>query len=202
VQQVGPGAVWQPGDASWQAMRQQCTNDSNYAGCLQSKLQAIAPPDAASFINWLNTQTNNLGWMTGFKKTGGTVGIGYVMYPLRANDNQEWLFVNGQPPAIDVDDLQNLPTADMQKDPAYLAMKKTAPDVALFPGDRSQSAGPAIKTLSGDQTRLVVAYSLLKGCHACAVLGSARFGFDFSSTGKLLDIKFLDIRQTTTGEDR
>lgn len=194
VQEVGPSAVWQPGDTSWQAMRQQCTNDSNYATCLQSKLQATAPPAAASFISWLNTQTNNLGWMTGFKKTSGTVGIAYVIYPLRANDNQEWLFVNGQPPAIDVDDLQNLPTAAMEQSPAYAALKKAEPNVTLFPGDRSQSDGPTIRTLSGNETRLVVAYGLLKGCHACAVLGRARFGFDFSSDGKLLGIHFLDVQ--------
>lgn len=198
VQQVGPSAIWQPSDASWQKIRQQCPVDSSYASCLQSKLQAAAPPAAASFIAWLNAQTNNLGWLTGFRKTHGTVAIAYVMYPLRANDNQEWLLVNGQPPAIDVDNLQSLPTADMEKDAAYASIKQAVPDVTLFPGDRGQSAGPTVRTLSGNGTRLIVAYSLMKGCHACAVVGRAHFGFDFSRDGKFLGTKFIDVQQSDT----
>lgn len=181
-------------------MRQQCPVNANYASCLQAKLQVAATPAAASFIAWLDKQTNNVGWLTGFRNANSIVGIAYVMYPLRANDNAEWLLVNGQPAAIDVDNLQSLPTADMEKDPAYAAIKKAVPNVALFPGDRGESAGPTVQTLSGNQTRVVVAYSLMKGCHACAVVGRAHFGFDFTSSGKLAGIKFLDVQQATSAE--
>jgi hypothetical protein len=195
AQQVGPDAIWEPKPADLQTMRQQCQTEQypNYSTCLLSKLRAAAPPAAASFMKWLDANTNNVGWLSGFRKTPGAVGIAYVVYPLRANSNQEWLFVNGQPPVVDVDDLQNLPKTEMERSPVYASIKKAAPDAILFPGDRGQSAGPSIEQLSGNQLRLTVDYYQQK-CHACARLAIARFGFDFSHDGKFLGSRFLDLQ--------
>lgn len=192
--QVGPEAIWEPKPADLQTMRAQCQTElANYSGCLLSKLKAAAPLPAASFMTWLNAHTNNVGWMTGFRKTPGAVGIAYVVFPLRANQNQEWLIVNGQPPVIDVDDLQSLPKKEMERNAVYVSIKRASSNAILFPGDRGESAGPRIQQLSGDQVRLMIDY-YLQECHACARLGTARFGFDFSKDGKFLGARFVDVQ--------
>lgn len=195
AQEVRPDAVWQPKPAEWQSVRTQCQGGpaSDYSSCLLLKLQGAAPPAAASFIKWLNAHTNNVGWLTAFHKTPGTIGIASVMFPLRANDNAEWLIVNGQPAVIDVDDLQSLPTADMERSADYQSLKKAHPDVSLFAGDRSGPAGPQIQKMANGQLRLIVGYPLLEGCHACAVLGTARFGFDFSADAHFIGSHFLSV---------
>ncbi len=195
AQDVGPDAVWQPKPAEWQNIRKQCQREqpSNYSSCLLSKLQDAAPPAAASFMKWLNAQTNNVGWLTAFRKTPGAVGVASVMFPLRANDNAEWLIVNGRPAVIDVDNLQSLPKADMEHSPGYQSLKEAHPNATLFAGDRSGATGPQIQNQAGGQTRLIVTYPLMEGCHACAVLGTARFGFDFSPDGHFLGSHFIAV---------
>jgi len=199
-QKVGPDAVWQPKPADWQNMRAQCQAEQypNYSKCLISKLQnAGAPESAIAFTKWLDEYGHgDFGWLTRYRKTGGPVGIAYVEYPIRANENQGWLFVNvnSEPPVIDPDTLAGLPETDMERNATYAALKQASPNVSLFPGDRSESAGPRIEQLNGNQMRIIVNYRLVQGCHACARVGIARFAFDFSEDGRFLGARFLDIQ--------
>lgn len=127
--------------------------------------------------------------MQGFRPLG-PIGVASVMYPFRANENNGLLIVNGEPPLVDVDALQNLPQGEMKADPAYQAMFKQHPDATLWPGDRASTDDLLALAFADGSRQLVAGYRVQAGCHACAVLGQAFFGFSFDAAGKLVSTKF------------
>jgi putative hemolysin len=196
-EKIGADAVWRPGMQFMQSVRQACSNaGSNYGDCLISQIPAAgAPPRAVAFSKLLERQSDGqIGYMTDFRKTG-RVDITYVYYPIRANENQGCLLVNGSPKIIDVDDLKLLAEDSMKSDPSYTSLASKNPEVAIFPGDRGGMTYPQVETLPQGGQRFIVSYYLLKGCHACARLGTASFAFAFESAGKFQGTKFLRIRK-------
>ena len=194
---IGAEAVWQPGMQFMQSVRLTCSNaGSNYGDCLISQMPAAgAPPRAVAFSRLLEKESDGqIGYMRDFRKTG-RVDIAYVYYPIRANENQGCLLVNGSPPIIDVDDLKLLAEDSMKSDPSYAAMASANPDVDIFPGDRGGTTYPEVEVLPQGGQRFIVSYYLLKGCHACARLGTAKFAFDFDSAGKFLGTRFVRVRK-------
>jgi hypothetical protein len=164
----------------------------SFSACFMNQIASSAPPAAASFSRMLFEQDNgNVGMMTAYKEYGN-VDAAQILYPLRANDNYALLLVNGDPNFVDVDDLQKLDRAAMEKDPKYQALKKKYPQADLWPGDRSgKNPWPQAKSLSGGGTQFIVAYLLINGCHACARVGSARFAWEFDSSGKFLRTTYI-----------
>ena len=194
---IGVEAVWQPGTQFMQSVRQACSNaGSNYGDCLISQMPgAGAPSETVAFSKLLEKESEGqIGYLTDFRKSG-RVDIAYVYYPIRANENQGCLLVNGIPRIIDVDDLKLLAEDSMKSDPSYAAMASANPDVDIFPGDRGGTAYPELEVLPQGGQRFTVSYYLLKGCHACARLGTASFAFDFDSDGKFLGTRFLRVRK-------
>jgi hypothetical protein len=157
-----------------------------------NQIASSAPPAAASFSRMLFEQpSGNVGIMTAFKDYG-PVDAAQILYPLRANDNYALLLVNGDPNFIDVDDLQKLDRAALEKDPKYQALKKKYPGADLWPGDRSgNNPWPQAKPLSGGGTQFIVSYLLINGCHACARVGYVRFAWEFDSSGKFLRTTYI-----------
>ena len=193
--EIGSGAVWQPGMQFMQSVRLACSNaGSNYGDCLISQMPgAGAPPKAVAFSRLLERESDGqIGYMRDFHKTG-RVDIAYVYYPIRANENQGCLLVNGSPPIIDVDDLKLLAEDRMKSDPSYAALASANLKVEIFPGDRGGTTYPEVEALPQGGQRFIVSYYLLKGCHACARLGTASFAFDFDSAGKFLGTRFLRV---------
>jgi putative hemolysin len=198
--QIGADAVWQPGMQFMQSVRQACSNaGSKYGDCLISQMPgAGAPAKAVAFSKLLEKESDGqIGYMTDFRKTG-RVDTAYVYYPIRANENQGCLLVNGSPQIIDVDDLKLLTEDTMKSDPSYAALASKNPDVTIFPGDRGGTAYPKVEALPQGGQRFIVSYYLLKGCHACARLGTASFGFDFDSAGKFRGTRFLRVSKLPT----
>ena len=194
---IGVEAVWQPGTQFMQSVRQACWNaGSNYGDCLISQMPgAGAPSEAVAFSKLLEKESEGqIGYLTDFRKSG-RVDIAYVYYPIRANENQGCLLVNGIPRIIDVDDLKLLAEDSMKSDPSYAAMASANPDVDIFPGDRGGTTYPEVEVLPQGGQRFIVSYYLLKGCHACARLGTASFAFDFDSDGKFLGTRFVRVRK-------
>ena len=194
---IGAEAVWQPGMQFMQSVRLACSNaGSNYGDCLISQMPgAGASPKAVAFSKLLEEKTDGqIGYMADFRKTG-RVDIAYVYYPIRANENQGCLLVNGSPPIIDVDDLKLLAEDTMKSDLSYTALASKNPEVTIFPGDRGGTAYPAAEALPQGGQRFIVSYYLQKGCHACARLGTASFAFDFDSAGKFRGTEFLRVRK-------
>ncbi len=189
---VGPEAVWRPDEQAVANIRRVCRGDS--AGeCLVQQMTSGAPPAAVEFARSIHGE----GWLHDFRKVA-RVDIAYVEYPFRASANDGWLLVNGSPPAVDVDNLQKLPKAEMAENLAWSQMSASHPGAALFRGDRGGNMDPlAVVHVDGSQD-FVVAYKVLDGCSTCAQLGVAFLGYESSPKGKLTGTEFLDF---TPGAD-
>jgi hypothetical protein len=178
------------------ALRAECAKQppEQYGECLVMRMPgAGASPAAVAFTDELKKRTGQVGFVRGFRNVG-RVDIAYIDYPLRANENQGWLLVNGNPPMIDVDDLSALPKTKLEADAAYVVLAKQYPSVALFPGDRAMgNTQPKVQTLANGGQRFIVRYRLVNGCHACARLGSAAFAFDFDRNGQFAGPQLLRV---------
>jgi hypothetical protein len=193
---ITASAVWQPPPDFVTKAHNVCDKSAgpaSFPACFLNQIAAAgAPADAVAFSRTLFQQTNgDVGIMTAFKHYG-PVDAAQVFYPLRANTNYGLLLVNGDPAIIDVDDLQKLDRAAMEKDALFQAVKQKFPKVDLWPGDRSGSSPwPRTLPLPDGGTEFVVTYSLLDGCHACAHLGLARFGWNFDAKGRFLRTTYI-----------
>jgi hypothetical protein len=108
-----------------------------------------------------------------------------------------WALVNGIPPMVNLDDVAILPKSAMEKDPQYVALRQSHPQMQLVVNDEERKAdtSPQIDRLPGEGERFVVPYSLQEPCAGCAPLAQASFGFDFNDAGKLVGIKFLKVEK-------
>ncbi len=193
---IAKDAEWHPTTETMQKIRQSCASlhAPDFGQCfvaLMPKLGATA--QAVAFAK----STGNTGYLAHFSKVG-PVDLAYVVYPFRANENDGWLLVNGDPPLIDVDTLTNLRKGQLERDPSYLLLKKKFPKVMLFPGDRSRTLPPKVIRLPTEGQRFIVKYKLLNGCHACEPVGQAEFSFDFDPTGKFLGTQLQHVELLTS----
>lgn len=193
---IGAAAVWQPPKdflANAHTVCDKGAGPASYGECFINQMSvAGAPADAVSFTRMLDQQSDGqVGIMSMFKKYG-VVDAAQVFYPLRANDNYGVLLVNGDPKILDVDDLQKLDQAAMEKDQMFQSVKQRFPQATLWPGDRSGGEPwPRLQPLPNGCQELIVSYLLLNGCHACQHLGIARFGWDFDASGKFLRTTYI-----------
>ncbi len=108
----------------------------------------------------------------------GVVSIVEIELPGRADNNWEYIFVNGTPAVINPEEAftTKLPWA---KNAAFLAIKRARPNAGVFPDEAfiGESAGP-----SGGQ-RFTMAAPIVDGCHACSRIGIVYIGFDFGPLG-------------------
>src|SRR5262249_48713951 len=144
-----------------------------------------ASSEAIAFTRTYAEQNHGMvAFLQGFRPVD-LVDLGYAVFPAAANFNQRWLLLNGSPAIIDVDDFSRLPQADMENDPAFPALRRQYPKVALFDGDRSPDTLPEMQTRSDGTQEFVIDYPLKDQCRTCAILGTARFSFDFDPAGRL-----------------
>ena len=199
VQKVTPHAVWNPPPNFMDKVHQDCRNLSFPAlgTCFVTEMQRLgASQDAVAFAH----QLQNEAYLHDLQVTG-RVDVAYVYYPFRANENEGCLLVNGNPALIDVDALNSLPQSSMKADPGYISLLGRYPNVSIWPGDRSGKVDPVLSEIKPDQTqRFVVHYRLRDGCHACAQVGIASFGFDFDRNDRFLGAKYLKIHRTKIGQ--
>ncbi len=197
-QTVGPATVWQPSIKVMDSIRQECANFSGqvFEECVVSAMaKSGASPEAVAFTK----SSGNLAYIRNFQETG-RVDIAYVEYPFRANENQGILLVNGFPQIIDVDNLNALPRGELQRDPLYVHLVREFPDISIWSGDRSGGKDILIETLSGGGQRFILSYRLLDGCHACELLGYAKFAFQFDGLGNFTGIKLMGVESQIDDE--
>ena len=183
----GPAAVWHPSAGFRQSVVSACANrGADFGKCFADRMKAAgASAEALAFTHAIHDG----GYMQAFRPVG-PVAVASVMYPFRANENSALMIVNGQPAVIDVDALNTLPADQMKADPAYQAMLKGHSNATLWPGDRA-SGDDLLALAFADGSREIVAdYRVQAGCHACAVLGQAFFGFRFDPKAKLTATEF------------
>ncbi|MGB6067550.1 MAG: hypothetical protein WBG50_22320 [Desulfomonilaceae bacterium] len=195
---IAKDAEWHPTDKTMQKIRQSCASlhAPDFGKCFVGLMPKLgATPRAVAFAK----STGNTGYLAQFSKVG-PVDLAYVVYPFRANENEGWLLVNGDPPIIDVDALTNLRKGQLERDPTYVLLKKKFPNVMLFPGDRSRTLPPKAIRLPTKGQRFLVKYKLLNGCHACEPVGEAEFSFDFDPSGKFLGTQLRHVEPVTTAK--
>jgi hypothetical protein len=187
---IGPGAVWDSDELSQNKLHEECGSLRGPVDrCFISFMERSgASPQAVAFANLVDKR----GYLRGFRKAG-PVDIAYAAYPFKANENYGYLLVNGDPTMIDVDNLNALPKKQLESDPTYLKLAAKFPKIAIWPGDRFSTEYPIMERLPEGGQRFVVEYRLTDFCHACEVVGKAKFGFDFDSKGKFLGIKALQV---------
>ncbi len=180
-------AVWHaPADFRSKALAA-CENRGGAFGqCFTDQMKAAgASPEALAFTRLINGD----GYIQAFRPVG-IVGVAAVVYPFRANENDGLYLVNGQPPAINIDELQKLPSGQLDADPAYAALKGSHPNADLWPGDRSSPDSLLALTSADGSQQFIANYRVQAGCHACAVLGQAFFTFNFDQSGRFSGIAF------------
>ncbi|MBV9033155.1 MAG: hypothetical protein JO182_01580 [Acidobacteriaceae bacterium] len=187
---VSTEAVWKPGPSSVADIKKQCaaSGGGSFQDCfIDGMAKAGASPQAVAF-----TRSHDGAYLRDFRRVG-PVDIAHVTNPFRANENDSVFLVNGKPATIDVDNQKLLTEADLTKNPTYAALAKKYPQISLWPGDRYGTNTPVVKDLPGGDRRFVASYRLRNSCHACAVIGSAQFGFDFDQDGKFMGTKLLQV---------
>lgn len=190
-QAIGPASVWRPSVKVMDKIRQECANSSGqvFEECVVSAMaKSGASPEAVAFAK----SSGNLAYIRDFQDTG-RVDVAYVEYPFRANENQGILLVNGFPQIIDVDNLNVLPKGELQRDPLYVQLARKFPNISIWPGDRNSSKDISAETSPGGGQRFILGYRLLDGCHACQLLGYAKFAFQFDGLGNFTSIKLIGV---------
>jgi len=199
-EQTGRSAVWTPPANDLARIHQLCkaASGADFTGCFITQMSAFgASAEAISFTRTYAEQNRGaIAFLLGFRPVD-LVDVGYAYFPAGADYSQRWLLLNGSPAIIDVDDLSRLPQADMDKDPAFGALRKRYPKVTLFDGNRSSESVPEMQTASDGTQEFTIDYPLKDHCRACAIVGTARFSFDFDPTGRLVRTKFLEVRSAS-----
>jgi hypothetical protein len=189
---IGKESEWNATSETVRLIHQECSEKKapDFGKCFVDFMgKTGASAQAVAFAK----STGNTGYLAHFFKKG-RVDLAYVHYPFRANENEGWLLVNGDPAMIDVDALADLPKRQLEANPTYLRIREEFPNVMLFGGDRTMTRPPEMIVEPNKGQRFIVEYRLLNGCHACERVGEARFAFDFDPNGKFLDSTLLDVR--------
>ena len=152
--------------------------------------KAGATPAAVEF----SKQLGEPGFVRDFR-AAGPVDIAYVFYPYRANENQSWLIVNGDPPAIDVDNskLVTVAARALKNNATYAGLAKAHPDLSPWPGDRYSTETPDVEMGAKGGVHTIVNYRLRERCHSCAVLGHAWYSFEFDAKGLFAGARLMAI---------
>ena len=188
-------ALWQPGMSIMQHIREVCANKKypDFGKCFVQQMKVSgASSQAVEFAKL----TDNQGFLRDFKKFG-VVDVAYSNFPFRANENQVCFLVNGSPNMIDVDDYRLMPRESIEKNKVYQNILSKYPDVSIWPGNRSGTDFPEMQILHGGGERFIFSYQLQKGCHACAIIGKAKFAFDFNKIGKFLGVKVISVESNS-----
>jgi hypothetical protein len=200
--EFGASAIWHANSDFLPAAHAACdktTEPAAFAECFIDQMaKAGAPQDALKFTRELHQSRGQIGIMGEFKGFG-PIGLAWVVYPLRANDEKDGLLVlNGDPKFLDPDDLQRLDKAAMESDPLFLEWKKTVPQLDVWPGDRSAGAAQVrmARVHSGTQPgeqRFIFSYPIANGCKACARSGFVNYGWEFDAKGKFQGTRLLSV---------
>ncbi len=148
---VGASAVWQLPEQFIAGAHAACDKSapSGLAECFIDQMtKAGASADAVSFTRELYKQSQGeVGIMTGLQPVG-PVDIAWITYPLRANTNYGLLFINGDPPIVNVENLNLLDQKTMKQSPQFKDLKFQFPKVDVWPGDRDGKTWPNSQTVA------------------------------------------------------
>lgn len=139
---VGPGAVWNPTPKTIAGVRKKCSagDPAKISDCFYAEMQSAgASPEAVAFAK--SFARFGVGYLRALREAG-RVSIAYVEYAFRANEMEGVIFVNGDPPWINVDDDINISQEQFRRNSTIIALKKQFPGLSIWPGDRFDTQLP------------------------------------------------------------
>ncbi len=196
----GASAVWALTPEFLQSAHTACDKSgaNKIANCfIEQMTKAGAPADAVSFTRALFGRTGQFGVM-GAIKDYPPVALAWVVFPLRPNNNDALVIVNGKPPFLDLNNLHELDNEALKKDPLFLQWKASAPQLDVWPADRSAGA-PLVeyqRVWEGPkpgEIQFILSYPLINGCATCGHSGFANYLWNFDSAGNFLGSKLLSV---------
>lgn len=162
----------------------QATNPDDYQNCILNTMQNHhASAQAIAFNKY------SRGWITQYKNYGKLTVI-YASIP-GADYSDGYFIINDQGEIINVDDYAILSSIDITKNPNYQQIIQRFPSASLWPGNHQSF--PDKVTSPENSPRFIFTYSLLNGCHACEIAGTATIGFDFDNDGNFLNAQLIDL---------
>jgi predicted secreted protein len=176
-------SVWRPSKTILASIRTTCGagNPADLESCFLTQMKNQGASNDAIAFSQSMSSTGQL-YLNFFRKTG-RVSVGYFTYVFRANDLNGVVLLNGSPSPINVDDPQYLTAATLAQNPVFQQLTTQHPNLMSFPSDRTNTIYPEIRDQSAGGQQALVRY-LLKDCHACATVATARVAFNFDASGK------------------
>lgn len=107
------------------------------------------------------------------------------------NYNDTFVIITPNKKIINIDDYAILSNINIKKDPKFQELAKKNSNIdSLWPGNHQY---PEIVTLPGGIQQLQFTYSVLNGCHDCAIGAIAKVAFNFDSQGNFLGALLLEL---------
>ena len=174
----GPDTVW---NGDFFEFQNCYFSSASPPDCIVSVMQASgASPQAIEFTELLEWDA----YMSSFEEYG-IVDLAGISYPVRANDNFQYVLVNGKPQIVHVEDVWSI---DIRQDSNYPALAQQYPNLTVWGGDNSFVS---MEQLPEGGQRFIFSYALVDYCHACQTGHSAVIAFDFDNTGQFLGTTLL-----------
>lgn len=175
-------SVWKVNDQ--QAFTALMSCDTAASACVAKKMQQLgASAEALSFSAAINYE----GYLANFQEKG-TVDLGSVIYPFRANTNTAYVLLNAQPKMINT---EIATVAGLEQDASFKQLKKKYKNLEFW---GTNAAFVKVNKLSSGIS-YVFNYLLKDGCRACATPASVQVVFRFNRQGKFLGTRFVKILQ-------
>ena len=179
----GPEAVWNiDGNIS---KYQNCFNDpSTSIDCVMTLMQSSgASSQAIAFTAMLQ----GISFMSSFKEFG-VVDLAEITYPSRANNNVEYVLLNGNPQIIYIEDGYKV---DLTHDSNYSVLQQKYPNIQIEGGENNFIN---MEQISQGGQQFIFSFALVDGCHACQTDKFAYIAFEFEGTGQFEGMRLMYIK--------
>jgi hypothetical protein len=166
----GPELVWSPLTREFQEL----LNCRRAFSCVADfMLRNGASADAIAFYHLT-------GWFLDRIKDTGTVQLGTIFTPWRANENTQFALLGGTPAVIFPEEEGGGSGFGVTYNAEFLALKAEHPNILFW---ASGYRFDGVESTADGGQRFTFAYRLLDGCHLCPILGWANVAFDFAADG-------------------
>lgn len=92
---------------------------------------------------------------------------------------------------IDPDEVTRADQVAAASDPAFQILRSAHSAATVWP-----QAGDVVETRArGGGQRFIIKHPIVDGCHACALLGAARYAYDFDRYGRLRRTILIDVQR-------
>jgi hypothetical protein len=180
--QVGPEAVWDLPSHLYGSFTG-CDEDLE---CLMPVMkQGGASPQAMAFTRMMKDNC----YLEKFKEMG-KVDLAQVFYPRRANTNWAYFLVNGSPPLISTENVENF-SINITKDPLYASWSKRYSNLSIY----DPAVFQQMQTLPDGGQSFIFAYALIEGPRAGKKAGWVLVAFDFDGQGRFLQTRLVRLAQ-------